>query len=97
MKKIITKTVVIISAVSVALGIALCIAGAAANGSLGNILDRFNIHVEHGGDNVNYYGSYSVGGDDMDEFFGDFFGGDFDDFFNDGFDTYGGENNDASL
>ncbi len=95
MKKLITKTVVIISAVSVALGIALCAAGAAANGSLGNILDRFNIHIERG--NGNYHGSYSVGGDDAEDFFDDFFGDDFDDFFNDGIDTYGGENNDASL
>lgn len=99
MNKIITKTVVIISAVSVALGIVLCIAGASANGSLGDILDMFNIHIEHNGGRGNngYSDSYSIGGGDMDDFFNEFFGDDMNDFFNDGFDMNGGENSDASL
>lgn len=85
MKKKITKTVVIISAVSVALGILLCVAGAAQNGSLIR---------SHGFDREYLYPS---GGNDLyDDFFDDFFGDDIDDFYDD-FDIYGGGNNETSL
>lgn len=85
MKKKITKTVVIISAVSVVLGILLCIAGAEQNGSLRRFhgFDREYLYPR-GGDN--YYN----------DFFDDFFGDDIDDFYDD-FDIYGGGNDETSL
>lgn len=91
MKKKITKTVLIISAVSVALGIVLCAAGASANGSFNNILGRLGIHIERGtgGGYDKYSGSYSIGDGDIDSFFDDFFGDDFD--------IHGGENDETSL
>lgn len=84
----ITKIVAVISAVSAALGIILCVAGAALNGSLAGALGRIGIH---GGYDDNGY-SYSVGDDCYD----DFFGGDTEDFF-DEFYMDGGDGGETSL
>lgn len=81
MRRKITKTVAVISAVSVVLGILLCIAGAEQNGSLRRS-DGFDREY-----------LYPSGGDDFyDDFFDDFF----DDFYDD-FNIYGGGNNETSL
>lgn len=95
MKRKITKTIVIISAVSVILGILLCIAGAAGNGNLGRALESFGIITEHDrGDGYDRYsGSFSIDGYD---FYDDFFDDEIGDIF-DEFNTRGGENNETSL
>lgn len=90
--KRITKIVAVISAVSAAFGILLCIAGAAADGRLsrafyGMGVDDFGRHGH----------SYSINGDEFyDDFYDDFFGDDFDDFFNE-FNVNGGDNDETSL
>lgn len=89
MKKKITKTVVIISSVAAALGILMCITGAAMNGSLNGIFSRNYKWLPEGERGY----SFSIGGDDIhDDFYDDFF----DDFFDD-FDMHGGEHNETSL
>lgn len=82
MKKKITKTVAIISAASVALGILLCAIGAEQNGRL----NRFGERYSYPDDGYDFY----------DDFFDDFFDDDIDGFYDD-FNIYGGGNDETSL
>lgn len=85
MKKKITKTVVIISSIAVALGILMCITGAAMDGRLNRNLFKYYKRMPESGSGY----SFSIGDDD---FYDDFF----DDFFDD-FDIHGGEHDETSL
>lgn len=89
MKNSITKTVAVISAIAVAIGICLCVAGAEMNGSLDGVLGRFGIYREY----PNHHSPYSI---DDDDFYDDFFDNDIEDFF-DEFNIRGGDDYETSL
>lgn len=91
MKIKITKAVAVISIVSAALGIALCAAGAAGNGSIGRVFKNM-------GGKIYYYDNRGNDKYDIDDYYDDFFDDDIEDFFNEFNNMYGGGNgNEASL
>lgn len=95
--KRITKIVAVIAAVSAGLGMLLCVAGYAFNGSLSKAFGGIEIHEDFGRRGH----SYSINGDEFyddfyEDFFDDFYDNDFEDFFNQ-FNLNGGDDSETSL